>query len=409
MARSDITVWIFLGILMVLPLRASAQTAAAPPFESQVVASPGCNASAFAQLPGSPNLFIGRQLLTAEGELAPPAKAGDCSGGNPDNQKSGKSFNRWSLMLDQFDWKNNRFKVIKPLLDTSIDPATGVSRSRITGGVMKGAIIKSAYDPSVAKLRGVTYITFECIIQNGADYKVSGTSSCIGIYDANTQSIDLSRTRVLISGVVGANFMWAAAIPHLLAYKNKLYVYWTANLWNNGQISDWRVRGAQLVLTRTGIGIKGGGDKPAPATTPLAIDVWRRNSAGPTSGKVFDLFGTFQVRKTLYIMYASGGDDCISPAGKGPGCYRPSIAAISQPLKPNIFNNAKPAKTNLLPTNPVEYAIPVVKPNGEMFMMGHFIRPKKNGYSEINPMPAEDFWNSEKSSSIYAMAPLKLN
>lgn len=408
MALSSIMVQTVVGILMLLPLRAPAQSTDARPLASKVIESPGCNASAFAQLPDTPNLFIGRQLLTAEGELAPPAKASDCSGGNPENQKSGKSFNRWSLMLDQFDWKNNRFKVIKPLLDTSIDPATGISRSRITGGVMKGAIIKSAYDPSVAKFGGVTYVTFECIIQNGPDYKVSGTSSCIGIYDPKTQSIDLSRVRVLISGVVGADFMWTAAIPHLLAYKKKLYVYWTAGFWKNGQISDWRVRGAQLVPTQAGIAIKGGSDKPVPATTPLAVDVWRRYSADPTSGKVFDLFGTFQFRKTLYIMYASGGDDCISPAGKGPGCYRPSIAAISEPLKPNIFNSAKAAKVNLS-TNPVEYAIPVVKSNGQIFMMGHFIRPKKNGYSEINPMPDEDFWNSQKSSSIYAMTPLKLN
>ncbi|WP_156028601.1 hypothetical protein [Sphingobium chlorophenolicum] len=351
---------------------------------------------------------MGRQLLTAEGELAPPANASDCSGGNPDNQKTGKSYNRWSLMLDQLDWKNNRFKVIKPLLDTSTDPATGVSRSRITGGAMKGAIIKSAYDPSVAKFGGITYVAFECIIQNGGDYKVSGTSSCIGVYDPKKRSIDLSRTRVLISGVVGANFMWAAAIPHLFAYKNKLYVYWTANLWKNGQLSDWRVRGTRLLPTRTGVAIKGGGDKPAPATTPLAVDVWQRNSAGPMSGKIFDLFGTFQSRNTLYIMYASGGDDCTSPASNGPGCYRPSIAAISEPLRPNVFNEAKPVKMNL-PTNPVEYAIPVIKPNGQMFMMGHFIRPKKNGYSEINPTPAKDFWDSQRKNSIYARVPFKLN
>lgn len=408
MARTGAVVRIVLRVLIMLPFGVSLQTAAAPSLASEVVASPGCNASAFAQLPDSPDLFIGRQLLTADGELAPPTKASDCSGGNPDNQKSGKSFNRWSLMLDRFDWKNNRFEAVKPLLNTSIDPETGISRSRITGGVMKGAIIKSAYDPSVAKFKGVTYVTFECIIQNGADYKVSGTSSCIGVYDPNTQSVDLSRTRVLISGVVGENFMWSAAIAHLLSYKNKLYVYWTATFWKNGQISDWCVRGAQLVQTLTGVAIKGGGGMAAPVTTSLAVDVWRRNLAGSSSEKVFDLFGTFQLRKTLHIIYASGGDDCVSPAGKGPGCYHPSIAKLSKPLGPDIFNNAKPANVNL-PTNPVEYAIPVVDPSGQMILMGHFIRPKKNGYSEINPMPSEGFWSSQKNSSVYAMTPLKLH
>jgi hypothetical protein len=59
-----------------------------------------------------------------------------------------------------------------------------------------------------------------------------------------------------------------------------------------------------------------------------------------------------------------------------------------------------------LPTNPVEYAIPVRDPSGRLFLMGHFIRPPANGVSELRPMPGREFWDSHKAKSVFAMAPL---
>ncbi len=60
----------------------------------------GCNATALVQVPGTIDTFMGRQLLTADGQIAGVTGPNDCSGGNPDNRKNGKVFNRWALTLD---------------------------------------------------------------------------------------------------------------------------------------------------------------------------------------------------------------------------------------------------------------------------------------------------------------------
>ena len=371
---------------------------------ARVLTLPGCNSSAFAQLPADPSFFVGRQLLTADGQLAPPAQANDCSGGNPENQRIGKSFNRWSLMLDRFDWKSGRFEVVKPLLDTSIDPKTGVSRAQITDGTMKGAIIRSAYDPSLAIHDGTYYISYECTLQNGARFEVYGTSSCISVYEPRARAIDLSRTRVLVSGVVKPDLSWAAAIPHLLDLSGRLYLYWSAALRKDGQVLDQRVRGAELVPSGAAVSLKGSSG-PVPATTPLATDVWQPQENDLIGGSILDLFGTYERNKELYVFYASGGRGCSSPSGSTPGCYHLSISRLQQPLQRNALNKSGLVNINL-PTNPVEYAIPARDASGRVFLMGHFIRPTINGYSELRPMPNREFWDGYKGKSVYAMVPL---
>lgn len=371
---------------------------------ARILTLPGCNASAFAQLPDDPSLFVGRQLLTADGELAPPAQANDCSGGNPENSKIGKSYNRWSLMLDRFDWKSGRFTVVKPLLDTSIDPKTGVSRALVTGGPFRGAIIRSAYDPSIAVHNGTYYVAFECTLQNGAAYGVQGTSSCISVYDPRSQTIDMARTGVIVSGVVRPGLTWAAAIPRLLDWSGRLYAYWSAGSREHGQLADWRVRGAELVPSGAVMRVKGGSG-PVPSNTPLATDVWQRQPGDPLGGSIFDIFAIYESDGDHYAFHASGGPGCSSPAGSTPGCYHLSVSKMAQPLLKNGLNAAKPMNLNL-PTNPVEYAIPVRDPSGRMVLMGHFIRPSNNGYSELRPMPNRQFWDSHKGQSVYAMEPL---
>lgn len=365
---------------------------------------PGCNASAFAQLPGDPSLFIGRQLLTADGQLAPPAQANDCSGGNPENSKIGKSYNRWSLMLDRFDWKSGRFEVVKPLLDTSIDPRTGVSRAQIRGGPLSGAIIRSAYDPSVAVHNGTYYISYECTLQNGGRFHVYGTSSCISVYDPRSRTIDLARTTVLVSGVVQPDYTWAAAIPQLLERSGRLYVYWSAGMRRDGQVIDWRVRAAELEPSGAVVSVRGSSG-PVPATTPLATDVWQRQPGNRTGGFILDVFGTVDRNGGLYVFYASGGPGCTSPSGTTPGCYHLSIARVDRFVRRDALDDANPVMLDL-PTNPVEYAIPVRDPSGRLFLMGHFIRPPANGISELRPMPGREFWDSHKAKSVFAMAPL---
>jgi hypothetical protein len=81
----------------------------------------GCNATSLAQVPDSTELFVGRQLLTADGQVAGITGPNDCSGGNPDNEKTGNAFNRWALTLSKFDWSDHKFALLKLLVDTSLD------------------------------------------------------------------------------------------------------------------------------------------------------------------------------------------------------------------------------------------------------------------------------------------------
>src|ERR1700735_5514423 len=67
----------------------------------------GCNATSLAQVPGSAELFLGRQPLTSDGQVAGITGPNDCSGGNPDNQSTGKIFNRWALTLSKLDWSTH--------------------------------------------------------------------------------------------------------------------------------------------------------------------------------------------------------------------------------------------------------------------------------------------------------------
>lgn len=374
---------------------------------ARVLTLPGCNASAFAQVPGSSTLFIGRQLLTENGELAPPERANDCSGGNPANQKVGKVFNRWSLMLDKFDWSSGKFDVVKPLLDTSIDPKTGVSGAIITGGQFRGAIVRSAYDPSVAVYGGVVYVAFECTLQNGAHFKVFGTSSCISRYDIRSQTIAMDQMQVIVSGVDKPEISKAAAVPHLLSYSGRLFLYWLDGTREAGQGYSWQLRGAELEKNGNVLSLKGAGNNPASTDGNASTIMWD-DERDP--GKFADLFYLYTDGKNsdgIYVLSGAGDRNCTAPSGKSPGCYRLSIGKTDQPIAFNAFKSTQAIAT-IMPTNPVEYAVVIRNPNNNLEIFGHFIRPPNNGLSETMPMPNRSFWDSYAHQSVYAMASLKL-
>jgi hypothetical protein len=364
---------------------------------AQIIARPGCNASAFAQLPHNTDLFIGRQLLGADGQLAPPARAQDCSGGDPANEKTGKSFNRWSLMLDRFDWKSNKFEVVKPLIDTSVDPATGRSRARITAGPMKGAIIRSAYDPSTIIYKNVYYVAYECTIEDGARYGAAGTSSCISVFDSQSRTIDFSRTRVLVNGTERQGVFWAAAVPLLLEISGKLYLYWSAGARRDGQIVDWRVRSAEISVDEGGPRIKGSGSRPVHSMTSLGQDVWRSGHGT----EILDLFNVFRDADTAYALFASGGRGCSAPSSGVPDCYRLSVSKVTPASAAQIIDTTR-LILRPLPVNAVEYPILARDPQGRVFLMGHFMRPRaRSGMT----MPDMKFWSEYEPMSVYAMAP----
>jgi hypothetical protein len=375
--------------------------------KSVLLNPPGCNATAFAQLPGASDLFLGRQLLTADGHLSGISGPNDCSGGDPNNEKTGKVFNRWGLVLDRLDWKTHRFSIVKPLLDTSLNPTTHVSSARITGGRMSGAIIRSAYDPDIAVYHGQILVSFECTLENEQQFAVQGTSSCVSAYDPSTQSLDLRRTTVAVSGTHNAQRLFAAAVPKLLVFQDRLFLYWAVLGHETGRPDLSTVRGVELEWNGEEIKIKGGTDHILYSVDPQTTEVWAPNPEDALSNSAVDPHG-FRVSGNSIVAYGGlGGSGCVAPTPIPKGCFRLAIVRAQNPLGDHVFNHGQSMPAMKLPTNPQEYTAPIQDPDGNYWLMGHFISPStNNGLSELRPLPGGDFWKSSKQDSVLVMFPV---
>jgi len=396
----------FVLLLVFLPLQSGLArylgVDAAVPVETS-----GCNAVALAQVPGSPDLFLGRHLLTADGKMAGISGPNDCSGGNPDNPKNGKIFNRWGLVLERLDWTNHKFIVVKPLLDTSIDPATGQSRAIVSSGPFRGAIIQSAYDPSVVNFHGTYLVSYECIIANSGLYAVVGTSACVSVFNNSSQEIDLAHTQVVISGAKREQRFYAAAVPHLLVYHDSLFMYWSALSISEGKFTGIAIRGAELALRDGVVSVKGntGGIVHA-IDVPTTVEVWGPEAADPMSDATVDLRGIWVNGASIIAAAGIGGSGCTVPSGKSKGCFRLAIVQSNSPLGNHVFNAAKRMNPEILPTNPQEYTFPVRDSQGKWWFIGNFHRPVGNGFSEARPVPGGDYWKKAGPPSGLVMFPL---
>lgn len=369
-----------------------------------VASEPGCNATAFAQLPREPSLFIGRQFVGADGRLAGVSGANDCSGGDPNNEAVGKPFNRWGLVLNSFDWATKSFHIIKPLLDTSLDPRTRRSRAAITGGAMRGLLIRSAYDPSVVEFRGTIFIAFECTSENGELYGVQQTSSCMAVYNPRTKSIDMSRAVVVVTGEKRGDTYQVAALPRLLSYGGKLYLYWSAMHVREGKIIRSVERGGELDVTGSIPVLFGAENRVAKAFDLVSTEVWAPDSSS-TSNVLVNIMSLMPRGTDFLVLAAVGGESCHSPAGITPGCHRLVIKRSRAPLAHMGFNSAEQVGIGV-PTNPHEYALPMVDRQGAWWILGHFIRPTKNGFAERVPAPSSQFWATTARPSTLALLPV---
>lgn len=371
---------------------------------AEPLAEPACNATSFAQLPGNPSMFIGRRLVTIEGKLAGVSGANDCSGGDPANEAKGRPFNRWGLVLDRFDWKTHRFISATALLDTSIDPRTGQTHALVTGGPMRGLRIRSAYDPTVALHDNTTYVAFECTVENGSKFNVDQTSSCISVYDPNTGKLDMDRTLVILGGIQKGAIGEVAAVPRLLAFKGRLYLYWSALKVGKAVINSSAVRGAELTVVNGIPQIKGAVGMVRPFD-PLSTEVWTLGR-DKMSNQIANLMGFWVDGDSIIAFAALGGRGCNDPLGKVRGCYRLAAKRSSAPLGQNTFGGGDDVDLGL-PTNPQEYAALVVDPQGRRWLMGHFIRPPSNGFADRIPAPPAAYWRTNKRQSALVLVPIK--
>jgi hypothetical protein len=385
------------GLLLSLACAAAAQDGGyIGERDAIVVAAPGCNSSSYSAVPGSSDLFVGRLLLSADGALPAPNGPADCSGGNPDNQKSGKIFSRWALTLDRFDWGAHRFGIVKTLLDTSLDPATRQARTVIGGGPMRGAIIQSAYDPALASFHGTDYVVFECIVSNGAAYGVDGTSSCIGVYDPARQAIDLNRTQVIVSGIHDGKIFHAASVPQLLVFQDRLYLYWSALDIADGRFQSVAVRGAELEAGGAGVSVKGSAGRLVHAVDePATVEVWAPQPGEPLSDTAVDARALWVSGQWIVALSGQGGGGCTAPDGPQRGCFHLAMVRATQPLGRHVFNQSQAVSEARLPSNPQEYTAPMRDPQGRTWLIGHYLKPAANGWSEVRPVPGIDYWNRQ--------------
>lgn len=397
----------------------SAAAFAAPPQDGDgylgardaiVVAAAGCNSSAYSAVPGSGELFLGRLLLSAEGALPALNGTPDCSGGNPANEKIGRIFNRWALSLHRFDWSTHRFSIVKVVLDTSLDPATRQARAVLSGGPMRGAIIQSAYDPSLVSYRGTDYVAFECIVSNGGAYGVDGTSGCIGVYDPVKQEVDLGRTQVIVSGFHGPdqNIFHAAAVPQLLVFQDRLYLYWSALNIVDGKFQSSAERGAELEADAAGVAVKGSrGRLVRSMDEPATVEVWAPQPGDPLSDTAVDARAAWASGSSVVAVAGKGGSGCAAPDGPQRGCFRLAMVRSAQPMGWHVFNQAQPVKLEL-PSNPEEYTTVMRDPRGKVWLLGHYLKPPDNGWSELRPAPGGGYWNTQPPRSAQmVMFPLR--
>jgi hypothetical protein len=342
-----------------------------------VITPTGCNAADNVPVPETTDVFVGRQFFKRDGSLTTIEEG--CH--NDEDILEAIHSSRWGLVLERLDWETKSFSVIKPLVKPS---------AVIMGGPINGAIIRAAYDPDMVIYHGNYLITFECLISNGQNYKIDGTSACLGYYDDKTQQVDLERLHVVVSGKHSDDkqIFHSASVPQLLTFEDHLLLYWSEVTVEHGTFTRIGVRGARLEADKTGFyWIKGMG-RMAYSTDPSTIEVWAPDVRNPFSDTAVDIKSLWVHGSEVIALVGLGGGGCAAP-GPQPGCFRMALAKTSEALGDHIFNRSPPLDEAELPTNPQGYTRPIRNPDGGYSLIGSFAKPTENGYSEARPVPAD--------------------
>jgi hypothetical protein len=346
--------------------------------DSVTIERTGCNAVSYAQIPGEDSLFLGRQFMKADG--SPVTREDGCS--NSPSASEAVSAHRQGLVLDRLNWAEKSFSVVKPLL---ITPA------RITSGPIQGAVLRSAYDPSVVRYRGRYWVAFECVLAKDM-FGVAGTSSCIGNFDSEKQAIHLDSVYVAVSGRSSENgeIFHSASVPSLLVFNDRIFLYWSDVTVAQGKFQRIGVRGAELEEDDKGYLWVKGARGLAYSVGPRSVEVWAPDPENNQSNTAVDLKSIWVTSKNDVVALVSlGGSGCATPAGDQPGCWRMAMAKAGQPLGDHIFNKSPLLDEAMLPTNSQDYTRPVKNQTGGYSFIGAFYKPKKNGISEVRPAPSD--------------------
>jgi hypothetical protein len=352
--------------------------------DSVNVTMTGCKAVSNFQIPGQVNLFIGRSYFTPSGQPI----TDKCS--SADAQEA-LAASRVGLVLNQFNWSTNTFSIVKPLLATQ--------QGALTGGPLKGYTLRSAYDPSLVLFNGKYWVSFECIVLKSS----FGTSSCLASFNNATQTIDPNSIHVVVrSTTTSTTTHTGAAVPALLVFNGNLYMYWSATTRINGTLTRITVRGAQLTADSSGyFWVKGSAGKVVKSLDASSVEVWGPTAGDPMSNTAVDLKSIWATSTGIIAATSLGGSGCAQP-GPQAGCFRLALAEVKTPLGLDIFNKVPLLDAPQLPTNGQGYTRAVLTPTGNYALMGDYMFPTVNGFSELRPAP--ESWTGLGSANLTMFA-----
>jgi hypothetical protein len=333
---------------------------------------PICPSFSFAQIPGRPEWFLGKNPI---GDGKNP-----CGGAQ-------------ALNLFRLDWNTHVMTLVHPVLQTPITYGSGT--------------ITAAYDPWVEKHTGELWVSFEC-----AGLHIAGTSACVAPLSSELQNVDVSRLSIPISGEDAdphSGFSYSASTPKLLDYEGRLYLFWSAIRVDN-TTHQWLStveRGVELFLQPDGkLMAKGANGHWLPSNAPLRNFVVLSPQAGDRLRDAsIDTEGFFKTPQGVIALSSVGGHgpdgrSCLKPRDKVPGCYSLQInRANGDPLRENAFQDER-AIAPKFPANPVEYPRIVTGPDNRLYLMAN-----------IHPINAESVPLDMKKldQTGYALIPFPLN
>ena len=273
----------------------------------------------------------------------------------------------------------------------------------IPAGPFKGHIVQSAYDGDIVAYKGRYVLAFECSFgPEGRPYGIFGSSSCLAYYDPEKHEIDPGTIHVVISGRQEAHAFYSASVPQLFAWGDQLFIYYSVVTVRNGNFVRVSVRGAELASDAQGVYWVKGGEGVTYATDSQSIEVWGPDEGNHLSDTAVDIKSVWVRDGKLYMLAGLGGDGCAKP-GPQAGCFRMAIAETSSPLGFHAFNQSKHLEEAFLPTNPQGYTRPIRGLKGECFLIGNFLNPAHNGFSDRRPVPSN--WNKISTHGVIAAFP----
>jgi hypothetical protein len=332
--------------------------------EYRIASPPGehCGVAGLAhsQIPGHPDLFVGRVHLQ-----------------DPTSCRPGL----FTLALFRMDWRTKELALQHYLLSVPTPARDGMS-------------ITNAYDPYVMAFAGDIWVAFECLGKGFAP-----SSTCIAPLTGDFSRLDLQR---FSAPVASGNYVpnsptgTTASDPKLLAFRGRAYVYWTG-VEIRGTPHKWlnlTARGMELELdpqTRRLWG-KGSAARPVFANDPrLTVEVLARDSTDQTANLTADIQSVYAYKDEILVAASIGGAGCLTPDDDSIGCYRLQISKATSPLGENVFGRQFLVSPPLA-ANPATYVRFALDPQAQLILMGpqRPLRPKSMA-ARMPALPSGNF------------------